>query len=305
MNVQLVNLTDAEYFAIPNRYHSSYTGKLLASPALFAANLREESQSLALGSYIHAIMSGDTARFSTGPDLSNCKTDKGEPTTSPLAKSVKAAVEVFYRDNPGVVVMTADDMARGQDCAASLDAAEGADGWEVLHREVCILWDDPQGRPCIMKADAIATVNGTLVCLDYKSHGKPLSAKGLSDAAATYCYASQAAHYLDGVAAAVKVGLLPDLPCEFRIAWVSTAAPFDAWVQDVDGEALEIGAADLEIAKSRWWAGVQSGIWPTAGALGLLPRKMTLPRWKRPGTAEFSENFNFTEALSALEALGV
>jgi hypothetical protein len=157
---------------------------------------------------------------------------------------------------------------------------------EVLHREVCILWDDKQGRPCILKADAIAICNGVLVCLDYKSHGKPLSAKSLSNAAVDYCYPSQGAHYLDGVAAAQKAGLLPDLPAEFRIAWVSTAAPFDAWVQDVDGEALEIGAADLEIAKSRWWAGVQSGIWPTAGDLGLLPRKMTLPKWKRMTTEE-------------------
>jgi hypothetical protein len=187
-----------------------------------------------------------------------------------------------------VVVIGADDMARGQDCAASLKAAEAAEGLEVLHREVCILWDDPQGRPCILKADAIATVGGILVCLDYKSHGKPLSAKGLGNAAVDYCYPSQGAHYLDGIAAAQKAGLLPDLPAEFRIAWVSTAAPYDAWVQDVDGEALEIGAADLEIAKSRWWAGLQSGIWPTAGALGLLPRKMTLPAWKK---AKIEEEF--------------
>lgn len=287
MSVQLLHLTDAEYFAIPNRYHASSTSRLLQSPALYARGERLETASLGLGSYIHAIMSGDTRRFSTGPDLSGCKTDKGEPTTSPLAKSVKAATEAFYRDNPGVIVLSAEQFATGRDCAAALEVAEQADGIvEALHREVCILWDDPQGRPCIIKADAIAVVDNLLVVLDYKSHGKPLSAKGLSEAAAMYCYASQAAHYLDGVAAAQKAGLLPDLPVEFRIAWVSTLAPHDAWVQVVEGEALSIGAADLEIAKSRWWAGTQSGMWPTAGQLGLLPRKMELPRWKRMTTEE-------------------
>ncbi len=283
---EMLHLTDAEYFAIPNRYHASATARLLQSPALYAAAEYEQTDSKDLGSYIHGLMCGDTSRFSHGPDLSQCKTADGKPTTSPNAKSVQAAIEVFYRNNPDKIVLSAKQFAVGQDCAVALETAEAAEGLEVLHREVCILWDDQQGRPCIMKADAIATVGGTLVCLDYKSHGKPLSAKSLSNAAADYCYASQAAHYLDGIAAAQKAGLLPDLPAEFRIAWVSTVAPHDAWVQDVDGEALQIGAADLEIAKGRWWAGVQSGIWPTAGQLGLLPRKMTLPAWKRMTTEE-------------------
>jgi hypothetical protein len=284
--VELLHLTDAEYFAIPNRFHASSTANLLQSPARYAAAEYEQTDSKDLGSYIHGLMSGDLARFSIGPDLSQCKTADGKPTTSTSAKSVQAAVEAFYRDNPGVIVLSAKDQITGPKCAASLKSAEAAEGLEVLHREVCILWDDKQGRPCILKADAIAICNGVLVCLDYKSHGKPLSAKSLGNAAVDYCYPSQGAHYLDGIAAAQKAGLLPDLPAEFRIAWVSTAAPHDAWVQDVDGEALEIGAADLEIAKARWWAGVQSGIWPTAGDLGLLPRKMTLPKWKRMTTEE-------------------
>lgn len=288
MNVQLLHLTDAEYFAIPNRFHASSTAKLLQSPALYAAAEYEQTDSKDLGSYIHGLMYGDTSRFSHGPDLSQCKTEKGMPTTSKNAASVQKAIAEWELANPDAILLTAELLSKGPKCAASLKAAEAAEGLEILHREVCILWDDPQGRPCILKADAIATVGGILVCLDYKSHGKPLSAKGLGNAAVDYCYPSQGAHYLDGIAAAVKAGLLPDLPAEFRIAWVSAVAPFDAWVQDVDGEALEIGAADLEIAKSRWWAGVQSGIWPTAGALGLLPRKMTLPAWKK---AKIEEEF--------------
>ena len=286
MSVELLHLTDAEYFAIPDRYHASSTAKLLQSPALYAAAEYEQTDSKDLGSYIHGLMCGDTSRFNRGPDLSQCKTEKGVPTTSKNAASVQKAIAEWELANPDAILLTADLLSKGPKCAASLKSAEAAEGLEVLHREVCILWDDKQGRPCIMKADAIAICNGVLVCLDYKSHGKPLSAKGLSNAAADYCYPSQGAHYLDGIAAAQKAGLLPDLPAEFRIAWVSTVAPFDAWVQDVDGEALSIGAADLEIAKSRWWAGVQSGIWPTAGQLGLLPRKMTLPAWKRMTTEE-------------------
>lgn len=285
---ELFQCSEAEYFAIPGRFHVSSTAKLLASPALYAAAEYEQTDSKDLGSYIHGLRCGDTTRFSHGPDLSQCKTDKGVPTTSKNATSVQRAIAEWELANPNAILLTAELLSKGPKCAASLEAAETAEGLEVLHREVCILWDDPQGRPCIMRADAIAICNGVLVCLDYKSHGKPLSAKGLSNAAADYCYPSQGAHYLDGIAAAQKAGLLPDLPAEFRIAWVSTVAPFDAWIQDVDGEALAIGEADLEIAKSRWWAGMQSGIWPTAGAMGLLPRKMTLPKWKQ---AKIEEEF--------------
>ena len=61
--VELLHLTDAEYFAIPNRFHASSTANLLQSPARYAAAEYEQTDSKDLGSYIHGLMSGDLARL--------------------------------------------------------------------------------------------------------------------------------------------------------------------------------------------------------------------------------------------------
>lgn len=300
MNVQLQHLTDAEYFAIPNRYHSSFTAALLTSPAAFHAAVRKETDNLDLGRYVHAIMSGTDALYSTGADLSQCKTGDGKATTSLNAKSVQDTIARWKAENPDAVVMSAGDLADGKKMAASLKKWEAQEGWtEALHREVCILWDDNKSRQCILKADAIFVCDGVLYVVDYKTNGKGLTAQNLRTSTGTYRYDCQAAHYCDGVAAAQKAGLLPDLPVEYCVLWVSSLPPFDAWRQTAGAGLLAGAAVDLDKAKARWFKGVADGVWQTAGELGLLPATMELPGWMSRGGS--GSDLDYTDALGALE----
>lgn len=277
--IEFRKMTDAEYFALDGVYHSSYTTALLASPARFAAGEREESASMALGSYVHALMAGDAERFSTGPDLSKVTTKDGKPAANPAATAEgKALVAEWWAANPGAVVMTAADMDRGQRCADNLRSAMAAKGWTPTYREMAAMW---RGNvPSVAKFDAVVVLPDRIIVVDYKSHGKPLSNKGLQASFVDFGYHAQAAHYLDGIAAVQAAGLLPHLPVEFWIGWVSTVQPFDAWFQRVGDEALVVGAADLAVAQDRWMLGKATGKWPTAGELGLLDEVLTLPRWK-------------------------
>ena len=286
MQTEFRKMTDAEYFAIPGVYHSSYTSRLLKSPALFAAAEFKRSDAMDLGSYIHGLMSGDVARFSAGPDLSGCVTKDGKPAANPGATAEgKALVAAFWAANPDAIILSNDDFANGTACACSLRRAEEARGWVATYREMAAVWEG--NVPSAVKFDALIVMADRIIGVDYKSHGKPLSNQGLSAAAADFCYASQAAHYLDGIAAVQKAGLLPPLPVEFWIGWVSTVAPFDAWFQRVGGEALTVGAADLAVAQSRWMVGIKTGNWPTAGELGLLDEELKLPRWKTGASEVF------------------
>ena len=272
-------MTDAEYFALDGVYHSSYTTALLASPARFAAGEREESASMALGSYVHALMAGEAGKYSTGPDLSGVLTKDGKPAANPAATAEgKALIAEWWAANPGAVVMTAADMDRGQRCADNLRSAMAAKGWTPTYREMAAMW---RGNvPSVAKFDAIIVLADRIIVVDYKSHGKPLSNKGLQASFVDFGYHAQAAHYLDGVAAVQAAGLLPPLPVEFWIGWVSTVQPFDAWFQRVSDEALVVGAADLAVAQDRWMLGKATGKWPTAGELGLLDEVLALPKWK-------------------------
>lgn len=278
-------MSDKDYFALQGVYHSSYTAALLQSPARFAANEREESASMALGSYVHGLMCGDVERFSTGPDLSKVLTKDGKPTANPsMTSEGKALIADWWARNPGAVIMTAADMDRGQRCAANLQSAMAAKDWRPTYREMTAVWE---GRvPSVAKFDAIVVLDDRIIAVDYKTHGKPLTNAGLSASAADFCYASQAAHYLDAIAAAQAAGHLPHLPVEFWIGWVSTVQPFDAWFQRVGDEALVIGAADLAVAQDRWVVGTKTNVWPTAGQLGLLDEELKLPRWKVAVQAE-------------------
>lgn len=277
--VEFKKMSDAEYFALQGVYHSSHTARLLQSPAAFAAGEFQPSAAMDLGSYIHGIMCGDVARFSTGPDLSGCVTKDGKPAANPAATTDgKALIATFWSANPNAVVLSDADFDRGQRCAANLQSGLAAKGWLPTYREMAVVWNG--NVPSVAKFDAIVVLDDRIIALDYKSHGKPLTNQGLSASAADYCYAAQAAHYLDGMAAAQAAGLLPALPVEFWIGWTSTVQPFDSWFQRVGDDALVIGAADLAVAQSRWLVGTKTGVWPTAGELGLLDEELKLPRWK-------------------------
>lgn len=288
----MIQCSEAEYFAIPDRFHVSSAGNLLISPAYYYAHKDDHSESAArkLGSITHANKGDPVARakyvFKPVVDLTGCCDGKGNVSAAPWAttegkKRIADADAAFAAQHPDAILCTEEELYRADAMAASLTRAEAVLG-PARHREVCILWDDDDGTPCILRADAIFVVNGVVVIVDYKTTGKPLTDHGLQSDFFKWGYQRQAAQYDEGVRAAQVAGLLPAGPVEFRIGWVSSLAPFEAHFQTVPVEVIEAGESDVKEARRRWMTGRATGVWATASELGTLADAVRLPRWMQP-----------------------
>lgn len=288
----LIRCSEAEYFAIPDRFHVSSAGNLLISPAYYNAHKDDTGESAArkLGSITHANKGDPVARakYACKPevDLTGCRDSKGNVSAAPWAtsegkKRIADAEEAFAAQHPGAILCTAEELYRADAMAASLTKAEAKFG-AALHREVCILWTDSDGTPCILRADAIFVVNSKVLIVDYKTTGKPLTDHGLQSDFFKWGYQRQSAQYDEGVRAAQAAGLLPAGDVEFQIGWVSSLAPFEAHFQTVPVEVIEAGEADVKEARRRWMHGRATGEWATASELGTLATTVQLPRWMRP-----------------------
>lgn len=286
---ELIQCSEAEYFAIPDRFHVSSAGNLLISPAYYNAHKDDKGESAArkLGSITHANKGDPVARakYACKPavDLAGCVDSKGKVSDAPWAtsegkKRIADAAAAFEAAHPGAILCTEDELYRADAMAASLTKAEAKFG-AALHREVCVLWDDTDGTPCILRADAIFVVNGKVVIVDYKTTGKPLTDRNLQTAFFQWGYQRQAAQYDEGVRAAQAAGLLPPGEVEFQIGWVSSLAPFEAHFQTVPVEVIEAGEDDVKEARRRWMHGRATGEWATASEMGALANAVQLPRW--------------------------
>lgn len=309
MTTALIHCSEAEYFAIPDRFHVSSAGNLLVSPAYYHAHKDDigDSPSRKLGSITHANMGDPVARakYAAKPavDLAGCLDSKGNVSSAPWAttegkKRIADAEAAFAAKHPGAIVCTEDELYRADSMAASLTKRERELGLtDALHREVCVLWDDAVGTPCILRADAIFVRDGKLLIVDYKTVGKPLTNRNLNKAFFDWSYQRQAAQYDEGVKFAIDAGLLPMLPVEFWIGWVSSLPPFESHFQRVPDEVREVGEAEVIDARARWMEGRRTGRWATASEMGLLVTDVELPRWLAQDSA------NDMDAGDGLEGL--
>lgn len=289
MTTTLVQCSEDDYFAIPDRFHVSSAGNLLISPAYYNAHKDDKGESAArkLGSITHANKGDPVARakYVVKPevDLTGCRDSKGNLSAAPWAtsegkKRVADAAAAFEAAHPGAILCTDDELYRADAMAASLTKVEAKFG-TALYREVCIMWDDAAGTPCILRADAIFVVNGKVLIVDYKTIGKPLTNHNLQSAFFQWGYQRQAAQYDEGVRTAQAAGLLPAGEVEFQIGWVSSLAPFEAHFQTVPFEVIVAGEDDVKEARRRWMHGRATGEWATASEMGALADAVELPRW--------------------------
>lgn len=310
MTTELRRIKDEEYFAIRDRFHASDAGKLLTSPAYFKYcqdNPSGPTASMIPGKICHAAI-GDPAELvlyvTEVPGLAGLCNDKGKPYADPAKSDAgKAIIAAWKEDNPNACIVTQETLNTGLAMAERLKTREGSKGWgEALHREVAVLWDDQDGVPCILKVDALFDCGTHLVLLDYKKHGKILSNHSLRTSIGDFGYHRAAAHYLDGIGAAQDAGLLPQVPVEYWLGWVSEVLPHETHFQIVGKDLIDIGAKELQDAKVRWMEGRASGVWPEATDMGLLEVQASLPYYKRSSTAA-AANAEYTAALAELEGL--
>lgn len=193
----------ADYHAHP-ALGSSRLRELLKSPAHFKANLRRETEALALGSLVHTlVLEPETFpdRYVVTPKIDG-RTKEGKAAKAALADDPRIAVDV-------------ETMGEASACATSIMGHIVYKQIRDAQVEHTVFWTDAEtGVECKARFDVL----GPLL-VDLKTT-RDASPKGFQRAIATYGYHLQAAHYMAG---AIANGMEPR---GFLFACVETSAPY-------------------------------------------------------------------------------
>jgi hypothetical protein len=189
--------------------------------------------------------------FYGSPDLSQCKTAKGVPTTSPAADSVKDAIAKWRTDNPRMEEVTdaQRDLAFRTAAAVSVHPQAAAVLSDCDDREV--VFEAPiNGIAAKCQADLFGKRSGTLG--DLKTIGKMMTERALQRQIMDYGYHGQFALYRRVMRAA---GFTVN---RCVLIFVETAAPHDVAVVEIGEEWLALGEELVDTALAAY-AEVQAG----------------------------------------------
>ena len=193
----------AAYHAHP-ALGSSRLRELLKSPAHFRANLRRETEALALGSLVHTLVLEPHAfpeRYVVVPKIDG-RTKEGRAAKAALADDPRIAVD-------------GETMAEASACATSIMGHIVYQQIRNAQVEHTVFWvDEETGIECKARFDVVGP---WLVDLKTTRDASP---KGFQSAIATYGYHIQAAHYMAG---AIANGMEPR---GFLFACVETSPPY-------------------------------------------------------------------------------
>ena len=229
----------ADYHAHP-ALGSSRLRELLKSPAHFRANLRRETEALALGSLVHTLVLEPHAfpeRYLVVPKIDG-RTKEGRAAKAALADDPRIAVD-------GEV------MAEASACATSIMGHIVYKQIRDAQVEHTVFWTDKEtGIECKARFDVL----GPLL-VDLKTT-RDASPKGFARAIATYGYHIQAAHYMAG---AVANGMEPR---GFLFACVETSAPYLAAGYLLGNPTLEQGERERRDALLTYAQCLREDRWP-------------------------------------------
>lgn len=229
----------ADYHAHP-ALGSSRLRELLKSPAHFRANLRRETEALALGSLVHTLVLEPHAfpeRYLVVPKIDG-RTKEGKAAKAALADDPRIAVD-------GEV------MAEASACATSIMGHRVYQQIRDAQVEHTVFWTDKEtGIECKARFDVL----GPLL-VDLKTT-RDASPKGFQRAIATYGYHIQAAHYMAG---AIANGMEPR---GFLFACVETSAPYLAAGYLLGNPTLEQGERERREALLTYAQCLREDRWP-------------------------------------------
>lgn len=229
----------ADYHAHP-ALGSSRLRELLKSPAHFKANLRRETEALALGSLVHTlVLEPETFpdRYVVTPKIDG-RTKEGKAAKAALANETRTVVD-------GEV------MAEASACATSIMSHRVYQQIRDAQVEHTVFWTDKEtGIECKARFDVL----GPLL-VDLKTT-RDASPKGFQRAIATYGYHIQAAHYMAG---AIANGMEPR---GFLFACVETTAPYLPAGYLMGNPTLEQGERDRRAALSTYAQCLRDDRWP-------------------------------------------
>jgi len=229
----------ADYHAHP-ALGSSRLRELLKSPAHFRANMRRETEALALGSLVHTLVLEPhtfSERYLVVPKI-NGATKEGKAQKAALADETR-------------IVVNGEVMAEASACATSIMSHRVYQQIRDAQVEHTVFWTDKEtGIECKARFDVL----GPLL-VDLKTT-RDASPKGFQRAIATYGYHIQAAHYMAG---AVANGMEPR---GFLFACVETSAPYLAAGYLLGNPTLEQGERERRDALLTYAQCLREDRWP-------------------------------------------
>lgn len=219
--------------------------------------------------------------FYGSPDLSQCRTAKGELTTSPNAGSVKDAIAKWRSDNPQMEEVT--DAERDYAFRVAYAVQTHPEAAKVLAQ--CVDRERVfQATLDGIEAKSQGDLYGGGLLGDLKTIGKMLSERALQRQILDYGYHGQFAWYRRVMRAC---GVTVD---RCVLIFVEAAAPHDVAVVDVSDEWLALGEELVDQALASY-AQVRAG-----NVFGRFPHPVALevPAWALPDE-------DATEGLEGLE----
>lgn len=219
--------------------------------------------------------------FYGSPDLSQCRTAKGELTTSPNAGSVKDAIAKWRADNPQMEEVT--DAERDHAFRVAYAVQTHPEAAKVLAQ--CVDRERVfQATLDGIEAKSQGDLYGGGLLGDLKTIGKMLSERALQRQILDYGYHGQFAWYRRVMRAC---GVTVD---RCVLIFVEAAAPHDVAVVDVSEEWLALGEELVDQALASY-AQVRAG-----NVFGRFPHPVALevPAWALPDE-------DATEGLEGLE----
>lgn len=248
----------AAYHAHP-ALGSSRLRELLKSPAHFRANLRRESEALALGSLVHTLVLEPHAfseRYLVVPKIDG-RTKEGKAAKAALADDPRIAVD-------------GETMAEASACATSIMSHRVYQQIRDAQVEHTVFWTDAEtGIECKARFDVL----GPLL-VDLKTT-RDASPKGFQRAIATYGYHIQAAHYMAGARAN---GMDPR---GFLFACVETSPPYLPAGYLMGNPTLEQGERERREALAIYAQCLRDDRWP--GYNDDRIEVIDLPNWAQKG----------------------
>lgn len=219
---------------------SSRLREILKSPAHFKANLRRETEALALGSLVHTLVLEPEAfpeRYVVAPKIDG-RTKAGKAAKAALVSDPRIAVD-------GEV------MAEASACATSIMSHRVYQQIRDAQVEHTVFWTDAEtGIECKARFDVL----GPLL-VDLKTT-RDASPKGFQRAIATYGYHIQAAHYMAG---AIANGMDPR---GFLFACVETSPPYLPAGYLLGNPTLEQGERERRTALNTYAQCLSEDRWP-------------------------------------------
>ena len=233
----------------PMHYHAMHVARTAR---------REETSAMRFGSAIHAaVLEPDVFASEYAVQDWDARTKEGKARRDDVLASGRLVISP--EDAETISSMT--DSLRADPLASRILASR-------THTEHPIAWEDAMtGVLCKGKPDLCVTVNGKTSLVDLKTTADA-DPESFSRSIASYGYALQAAHDLDGWRAAVG-----DVDSFVFIA-IEKTAPYAIGVYELDADAITRGAAKRAHLLDLLATCRAEGRWP-----GYAPQTIGLPRW--------------------------